>query len=67
MFSQEEKKEKGIWQERLDPRSEIGSGNKISSRFIRKKENVAMEIEASQNPSCGIIIQKMLIRRALKL
>jgi len=43
MFSQEEKKEKGIWQERLDPRSEIGSGNKISSRFIRKKENVAVE------------------------
>jgi hypothetical protein len=36
------KKRRGIWQERLDLRSEIGSGNKISSHFIRKKENVAV-------------------------
>lgn len=59
------KKRKGIWPESLDLRSEIGSGYK-SPAFLSEKENVAvqswpiiaMETEASQDHSCGIIIQK---------
>lgn len=60
-----EKKRKGIWPERLDLRSEIGSGYK-SPAFLSEKEivavqswpTIAMETEASQDHSCGIIIQK---------
>jgi hypothetical protein len=35
-------KKKGIWPERLDLRSEIGSGHK-SPAFLSEKENVAVQ------------------------